>query len=242
MEFFIKIFLAAFGFINGGNNLMNVSGVDIPMVTSGDGLYERASNSYVYKGKNPNNYIVFNNELWRILSIENGSIKIMRNKSICNMAFGDSNDWNFSSLNEYLNSEYYDSLDKKYKDMVSDGVFEIDENGTVWNGRIGLMSIDEYLNSNSNKTLCGNINLYFKNEVKCYQSNYINYMEMGNNNHVVWTMTKDVGDDVVYYAGNTYFGDSNVYSDYGVLPVLYLDKNIKLLGEGTLHNPFQIEI
>ena len=38
---------------------------------------------YFFTGANPNNYITFNNELWRILSVEcDGSIKIIKNESI----------------------------------------------------------------------------------------------------------------------------------------------------------------
>ena len=51
------------------------------VVTSGDGLYkdEYESGRYVYKGSNPNNYIMFNNELWRIVAKEaDGTYKIIR--------------------------------------------------------------------------------------------------------------------------------------------------------------------
>ena len=38
---------------------------------------------YYYRGKNPNNYITFNNETWRILSIEsNGTLKIIRYEAL----------------------------------------------------------------------------------------------------------------------------------------------------------------
>ena len=42
------------------------------VVTSGDGLYEDEyeEGRYVYRGANPNNYIEFNNELWRIIAKE----------------------------------------------------------------------------------------------------------------------------------------------------------------------------
>ena len=53
------------------------------VVTSGDGLYEDSyeSGRYVYRGANPNNYIEFNNELWRIISKEtDGTYKIVRNE------------------------------------------------------------------------------------------------------------------------------------------------------------------
>ena len=60
------------------------------VVTSGDGLYvdNYVEGRYVYKGANPNNYITFNNELWRILSIENdGTIKIIKASNIGDRVF-----------------------------------------------------------------------------------------------------------------------------------------------------------
>ena len=60
------------------------------LVTSGDGLYEDTyePGRYVYKGANPNNYITFNNEEWRIISVEaDGTLKIMKNSSIGSMAY-----------------------------------------------------------------------------------------------------------------------------------------------------------
>lgn len=51
------------------------------IVTSGDGLYEDQyeERRYVYRGSEPNNYIQFNNELWRIIAKEtDGTYKIVR--------------------------------------------------------------------------------------------------------------------------------------------------------------------
>jgi len=59
-------------------------------VTTGDGLYadEYEEGRYVYKGANPNNYITFNNDQWRIISVEkDGTLKIMRKDNIGNMAW-----------------------------------------------------------------------------------------------------------------------------------------------------------
>ena len=60
-----------------------IGGQQISPVTSGDGIYkdEYESGRCVYRGENPNNYIRFNNELWRIISKEaDGTYKIVRNK------------------------------------------------------------------------------------------------------------------------------------------------------------------
>ena len=55
------------------------------VVTTGDGLYNDSDEQgrYVYKGKNPNNYLKINNEIWRIMSIdENNNLKIVKSEPI----------------------------------------------------------------------------------------------------------------------------------------------------------------
>ena len=68
---------------------MNLSkkdqGIDITddVVATGDGLYgdQYENGRYVYRGYNPNNYIKFNNELWRIIAKEaDGTYKIIRDE------------------------------------------------------------------------------------------------------------------------------------------------------------------
>ncbi|MEI3508675.1 MAG: DUF6273 domain-containing protein [Bacilli bacterium] len=59
-------------------------------VTTGDGLYADTyeEGRYIYRGGTPNNYIIFNGETWRILSVEaDGTIKVIRNESIGDKAF-----------------------------------------------------------------------------------------------------------------------------------------------------------
>lgn len=58
--------------------------------TSGDGLYEDIyeEGRCIYKGINPNNYITFNNETWRIISLEqDNTIKIIKNDILIDMKF-----------------------------------------------------------------------------------------------------------------------------------------------------------
>ena len=61
----------------------SIGGQEVELVESGDGLYEDSTRPgrYVYKGANPNNYITFNNETWRIVAKEaDGTYKIVRNE------------------------------------------------------------------------------------------------------------------------------------------------------------------
>ena len=52
--------------------------------STADGLYyDSNSGEYYYRGANPNNYIEFNNEVWRIMSINpSGNLKIIKDERI----------------------------------------------------------------------------------------------------------------------------------------------------------------
>ncbi len=103
------------------------------VVTEGDGIYkdEVTDGRYVYKGANPNNFIKFNDELWRVMSIEkDGSLKIIRENTLddratfdfdqkaptgdryCDYAQFGCNAW--AKTNNFSNGSFY-SLDLKGK-------------------------------------------------------------------------------------------------------------------------------
>lgn len=116
-------------------NLYN-DGSDISTVNVGEGsslvqVYQNNSQSimldnngiYRYYGANPNNYVKYNNELWRIVAAEdvddgNGNIekrvKLVRDSSIGNFSYDidndgneGTNDWSKSDLMSELNNLYY---------------------------------------------------------------------------------------------------------------------------------------
>ena len=79
-------------------------------------------NGYRYEGKNPNNYIWFNNEYWRIIGVfdsashgQNGKnlVKIIRSETLDGFAWhkSNTNDWTASSLKSLLNGAYYNAQD-----------------------------------------------------------------------------------------------------------------------------------
>ena len=81
-----------------------------------------SENGYRYEGKNPNNYIWFNNELWRIIGVfdENSHgqsgqnlVKIIRADSLGGLAWHKSviNDWTAASLMNLLNGAYLNAED-----------------------------------------------------------------------------------------------------------------------------------
>ena len=77
---------------------------------------------YRYEGKNPNNYIWFNNEYWRIIGVFDSAshglngknlVKIIREEILDGLAWNGSNtnDWSAASLNKLLNGAYYNAQD-----------------------------------------------------------------------------------------------------------------------------------
>ena len=72
----------------------SIGGISVPTVESGDGLYadEYEPGRYIYRGQDPDNYITFNNETWRIISKEaDGTYKIIRNDVLANRQFDAAN-------------------------------------------------------------------------------------------------------------------------------------------------------
>ena len=110
---------------------------------------------YRYIGANPDNYIQFNNELWRIIGIFDGQLKIIRDESLGKMAWdsNDVNDWSTAPLQTYLNNDYYGTMDSEdqtkidsayvwklggsstYDDVTAQMFYERERGTEVYSGR-----------------------------------------------------------------------------------------------------------
>ena len=239
-----------------------VGGITLPLASDGsDGLYvdEYESGKYIYKGTNPNNYITFNNEMWRILSVEaDGRIKIVRDELLPYKVFDStipniSNNWDRpSDIKTYLNGEYLDSIIVN-KEKIVPSTWSI---GKVTSGNddlagqiasenetqsqeasVGLITVSEYLRANTNTELCGNLSLNKSNYSTCKTTNWL-----FKNNNYYWTISplSSNSSDVfyVYSDGNLYY--TYAYDPYAVLPALYLSSDINLSGSGTAGDPYII--
>ncbi len=83
---------------------------------------ESVDTGYRYKGKNPNNYVWFNDEYWRIIGVFDESshgldgkklVKIVKDDLLDSVQWNtkNENNWETSSLNLLLNGAYYNSQD-----------------------------------------------------------------------------------------------------------------------------------
>ena len=219
---------------------------------------------YFFTGGDPNNYITFNNETagWRIISVEcDGTIKIMRITDIApgSLVWDSSNSNNWArpaSLNTYLNSTYYNSLNANAQSKIVAKSFSIGaiiynnngleyqinaENSNVWKGKIALPTLSEFLRTNSNKSGCGTFALYNDNYSNCR-----NTMWMYNRGYW-WTLTPYSGNSAhVFAATNGAIGYNVASHTYdnglsGVRPALYLSSEVKITGgDGSQSNPYTL--
>ena len=238
----------------------SIGGQPVEIVESGDGLYEDTyeAGRLIYRGSNPNNYIEFNGELWRIIAKEtDGTYKIVKNALLPTQAWNTNStgNWNTATLNTYLNEEYYESLDSSIKNYVvshSWGVGAVTnvnnnlsdqinaENGTIWTGKVGLISFSDYIRSNSNIEQCGIFRLNNNNNSICKTTNWLfaenNYWTINPNNGVyIWIISVNG-----LITNNYNFANAVFASTCLVRPTVYLTSNITLSGTGTQSDPFTI--
>ena len=135
-----------------GNIIDNSVDITDNVVTEGDGLYEDIyeEGRYVYRGQDPDNYITFNGETWRIIAKEtDGTYKIIRNDVLdntyctnpgngCGVYAAVSGEFSSpsgsqkgtvtedSSIKIYLNEDYYtNNINETAKEQMTSYTFNI---------------------------------------------------------------------------------------------------------------------
>ena len=213
---------------------------------------------YFFTGATPNNYITFNNETWRILSVEcDGTIKIIKDTNLEGISWDDSsnNNWNRpATLNTYLNGTYYNNLNSTAKIQIVAKNWSIgnpdpnstnlgnqinDENSKKWNGKIALPTVSEYIRTNSNTSSCGTFRTYNINYNSCKNTTWI---LNSNINNFWWTLsTYDRYVLIITTFGSIENGGVNT-SYFLARPTLYLSSDIQIIsGNGSSSSPYQIK-
>lgn len=91
-----------------------------------EGLYEDDFGNIRYRGSNDDvkNYVTFNGETWRIIGIFSGGyIKLIKEESIGNYAWGLTSDWTVSDLQVYLNGTFYNSFSEEARAQLSSSMY-----------------------------------------------------------------------------------------------------------------------
>lgn len=145
------------------------------------GIMEDIGGNIRYYGGDPNNYVSFNNELWRIIGvfkdIDDGTgktetrLKIARSESIGNYAWdsNNKNEWSTATLNTYLNGDYLNSLSSEAQGMIGNAKWNLGGSST----QQGLYANDYYTFERGTTVLSGRSTEWTGKIALMYPSDYM---------------------------------------------------------------------
>lgn len=247
------------------SHTISIGKKQIEIVESGDGLYKDDSEEtkYIYKGTNPNNYIKWNGELWRIVSISDQQVKLVKAIPLEDLQpFNEdlNNQWENTSLREYLNTTYLNKFSAKEKQQILSVPFYVgaieynndnlqqqitDEQSAVWVGQVGLITASEFLKANENVVQCGTLLDNNRNYNVCRDTNWL--LSDSKDQYISWwTMTPSKLFDTYSFVVNQNYGEllyNMVAMNYAVRPVISIDlRDNVLVGTGTKEVPYEIGV
>ena len=178
----------------------SIGGQTVEVVTSGDGLYEDQyeTGRYIYRGSEPNNYIQFNNELWRIVAKEtDGTYKIVRDELL-----PQNEGYTFMAYDESYHRSYKNNTYCPYPNYgcgvyaAVSGIFQT-PNGNYSGTVTEDSSMKEYLNDTYYSTLNG----IAKTQVQSHTFNIgsVQYLDQSGNDSI----EKNIAGEKMYqWTGN----------------------------------------
>ncbi len=252
-----------FPYLNCGNayksKKLNEKIIEENLVGTESGLYKE-NNEYIFKGEYVNNYVKFNNEIWRILKInDDGSIKmILINKKPEKMVWDDrynversgntgKNDFSISRILEDLNKAYKEHtyINKENTEFLVKKdwcIGKIPEEGieisnlnlcteTYKNLYIGLINVEEVLKP----SLEENCKKVF--DGACRNYNYLSTVNIG------WTINAGSNKTyTVYNANQASVTVKNASTSSVIRPVININPDTLYKdGDGTETKPYIVQ-
>ncbi len=188
-----------------------------------DGLYSSSGN-YIYKGMVNNNYLRYNNMLWRIVRINSdNSIDIILDDYMTLLPWSDKvEEFKESEIYDYLNNEFLNLLDINDLNKTSfctdkvESLTSISCNDPNSDGYVKLLDIANFLNS--------------INKEKSY---------LVSDDEIFWL--SDYNTDKIWHTNGINVSQSEVNTFYEIRPMVRLKNTILYKdGDGTKEKPFII--
>lgn len=188
-----------------------------------DGLFS-SSGSYIYKGDVKNNYLKYNNMLWRIVRINaDNSLDIILDDYISVLPWNSEvTSFTKSEIYEYLNKDFLSNLDK---DMLVTNSFcedKIDDLTKITcekqdsDSYVKLLDVANFLNSVRNK--------------KTY---------LTTDDEIFWL--NDYGTDKVWHTNGYNVSQSDATVFYEIRPMVRLkNTTVYKVGDGTIDKPYEV--
>lgn len=186
-----------------------------------------------YVGNVDNNYIYFNNMLFRIVRVnDDNSVLIVSNDALANVDYTNDGRFTDSALDKWLNDYFYNLLEPSYQDLIkssswcddmisSDNITTTECSRQTDKRRVGILSLQDY-------------NLSYDG-VSSYldKSNFSWYANLAEDNKA-WAITStDSYPNTIYSSEST-----NLLN---VVPALNLKASTTILeGDGTYTNPYVV--
>ena len=198
-----------------------------PIVSTGIGL-QTIDSDYVFYGNVENNYVLYSNQLWRILKIDQDkNITLISDEVISSLAYGDeANTFDQSYIYKWLQN-YYNSLNQpdyylKEQDFcVASGKTRKDNCKNKFSSKIGLLAYYNYIEAGANNSYL-NTNEYY-------------WTLTPSTDYKTWYIFKEGGMNDKSYDGETYYS-------YGIRPVITLKEGINYTsGTGSKQDPYKVE-
>ena len=222
-------------------------------------------NSYRFSGANPNNYVCFGTDevscpednLYRIIGVFNGQVKLIKSTSYGNYVWddGNSNTWDASTKPDIyttLNTTYYNTLGSEWQSKIATHSWKVGgmardtsatakdyydtEVGTGQSGyeetmKIGLMYVSDYGYGASEE--------YWTTELNNYEPTVdSNWMYLG---AYEWLISRTSGINTFYVYSSGYVGDGRVDLTNAVRPSFYLESDVTYAsGSGSMTDPLKI--
>ena len=228
-------------------------------VGQADPFILKHNDKYYFSGSKVNNYIWFNCsegttsgsencELWRIVGMFNVKghelhnnyrrIKLVREENIKDEVYG-STSYDTSTINTYLNGEYYEGLTDSAKKMIINGPFNI--------GTTSLTSTaNESITNENTKTIYTKVGLLTASDIGYTNSDQTITLDNTNllanswlNGKSFYTINND-GTNIISSNGTSLTTIENTTS-YGIKPSVYLSPTVSIIGgNGTSEKPFEL--
>jgi len=201
-----------------------------------------------YVGANPNNYVTFSGQSWRIIGVMNHVLDQSGNQktelklqsgsktgSYWDNANGKDN-WATSTLKTSLNN-YYNNLNAASKNMVDEVLWNIGALGSIPGGGIACYQAEKATGA----TWSGKIGTFAPSDYR-YSGGWVSQMARYSDVQRQWTMFTLSGYKKAWFL-NEYgsFGTSwTSYTEYSTaFPTIYLKPEVKIIsGNGTSSNPY----
>ena len=189
-----------------------------------DGLFSSSGN-YIYKGDIKNNYLKYNNMLWRIVRINSdNSIDIILDDYITLLPWNNSvTSFTDSEIYKYLNNDFLDLLDKDLLNKTSFCTDKLSSLSSITcdnqnsDGYVKLLDVANYLNS--------------VNKGKSYLST---------SDEIMWLA--DYGTDKIWHTNGSNVSQSDANSFYEIRPMVRLrGTTVYTSGDGTIDKPYVVD-